>query len=187
MRQAVPALPLSENTALLILAPLAQADPASVEALLDAAFGLDRRGRTAYRLRDGAPWIPELSFAVFEGRSLVATLQSWPLALHGADGRTRPLVLVGPVAVAPGRQRDGIGRRLMEAMLAAASSGDLYDMLLIGDPEYYERFFGFTAAPTAGWSVPGPVERHRLLARLADPTAWPTEGSLGPGQSPHAG
>lgn len=36
-------------------------------------------------------------------------------------------------------------------------------VILVGDPEYYERF-GFTGAKTAGLAMPGPVERRRFLA-----------------------
>lgn len=163
------------------IAPLGQADPAAVETLLDAAFGPDRHGRTAYRIREGMAWLPDLSLAAFEDGALIATLQCWPVALAGADGRHRPLTLVGPVAVTPGRQRDGIGRRLMETMLAA--HGDAHDFVLIGDPEYYGRFFAFTDEATAGWAVPGPVERRRLLARLRD-GGWPAGGTLGPRPAP---
>jgi predicted N-acetyltransferase YhbS len=50
--------------------------------------------------------------------------------------------------------------------------------MLIGDPDYYGRFFGFSAERTARWNAPGPVERHRLLARGdAVPDA---SGMLGP-------
>ena len=38
-------------------------------------------------------------------------------------------------------------------------------LMLIGDPEYYGRFFGFTAARTGAWRLPGPFEQRRLLAR----------------------
>ena len=51
-------------------------------------------------------------------------------------------------------------------------------MMLIGDPEYYGRFFGFSAERTADWRLPGPVERHRLLARGPDVPAL--AGMLGP-------
>ncbi len=152
------------------LIPLAHADPAAVEALLDAAFGPDRFARTAYRIRAGTQWLPELSFAAFAGERLVGSLQSWPVAVDGA-----PVVLVGPVAVAPDRQRGGIGRMLMERLVAIAPATP---MAMIGDPEYYGRFFGFSADATAGWDVPGPVERRRLLARHAD--GLPRVGTLGP-------
>uniref|UniRef100_UPI0035C79BDC GNAT family N-acetyltransferase n=1 Tax=Sphingomonas sp. TaxID=28214 RepID=UPI0035C79BDC len=78
--------------------------------------------------------------------------------------RDVPMVLVGPVAVTPERQQGGLGRRLMQAALDAADSRGLTSML-IGDPAYYGRFFGFSADATGGWRLPGPVERHRLLAR----------------------
>ncbi|SNS64432.1 Predicted N-acetyltransferase YhbS [Sphingomonas laterariae] len=169
---------------LITLAPLAAADPAAVEQLLDAAFGTDRHGRTAYRLRTGVDAIAELSFSAFDDAgNLVGTLQSWPVELAGDDGRTVPLALVGPVAVRPDRQRDGIGRKLMEKMLAAADAGLADSLVLIGDPEYYGRFFGFDAQWTGGWEVPGPVERRRLLARLRGTAPLPLNGQL---QARHA-
>lgn len=163
------------------LVPIAAAPSADVERLLDAAFGVDRHGRTAYRLRAGVAALPDLSFAAFdEANQLVGTIQCWPVELVAADGRRLPLALVGPVAVHPDRQRDGIGHRLMAAMLAAADAGLADSLVLIGDPEYYERFFAFTADATSGWEVPGPVERHRLLARLRGPAALPASGRLQP-------
>jgi predicted N-acetyltransferase YhbS len=153
------------------LAPLSIADPDAVEMLLDAAFGADRRGRTAYRIREGTTPISALSFAAFDGDTLIGSLQSWPVFVGEA-----PVVLVGPVAVAPDRQRHGIGRLLMQTLVDAAPN---VPMAMIGDPEYYGRFFGFTADATGQWDVPGPVERRRLLARNAD--ALPRAGRLGPG------
>ncbi|MES2288414.1 MAG: N-acetyltransferase [Pseudomonadota bacterium] len=152
------------------IAPLSDADPQAVEALLDLAFGTDRHGRTAYRIREGTAAIPALSFSAFDGDVLVGSLQSWPAQVDGVL-----VVLVGPVAVMPGRQRVGIGRMLMDALVEAAPRDP---MTMIGDPEYYGRFFGFTADATGGWDVPGPVERRRLLARNAD--GLPLNGALGP-------
>ena len=142
----------------------------AVENLLDAAFGTDRHHRTAYRIRNAMPVLPELSFAAFDGDRLVASLQSWPVAVGNAD-----VVLVGPVAVAPDRQRSGLGRKLMGTLIRAAPDTP---MVMIGDPEYYGHFFGFTAAATGNWHTPGPVERHRLLARNA--SGLPASGLLGP-------
>lgn len=145
--------------------PYAEADPIAVEALLDAAFGADRHQRTAYKLRVGLTPLPALSFAAFDGVNLVGVLQSWPVALDA-----EPLVLVGPVAVLPDLQQGGIGRAMMDALIVAA--GDR-PMTMIGDPEYYGRFFGFAADATAGWHLPGPVERRRLLAKHAGHLARP--------------
>lgn len=158
---------------------LEQVAPDAVERLLDDAFGTDRHGRTAYRLRAGVAALPALSLAAIDDGALVGTIQCWPVALTCDGGGTVPLVLVGPVAVSPARQQGGIGRALMEASLAAAArTGQDGAMMLIGDPEYYTRFFNFSNNRTARWRLPGPVERHRLLARgAAVPDA---AGTIGP-------
>jgi len=145
------------------LVSLAQIDPQAVEALLDRAFGADRRQRTAYRVRSGTTAIPELSFAaVLEDGALAGTIQCWPVALTCDSGESVAMVMVGPVAVEPALQQSGIGRVLTERMLEAAGGQPL---MLIGDPEYYERFFGFAAARTGQWRLPGAFEPRRLLAR----------------------
>ena len=161
------------------LAPLRAIAPDAVEALLDRAFEPGRHARTAYRVRGDARAIPALSLAALDGAALVGTIQCWPVAFRADAGGTAPVVMVGPVAVAPERQRDGIGRRLMTAALDAAAREGLDGALcLIGDPEYYGRFFGFTAERTGGWRLPGPVERRRLLAR--GPGVPGGSGELGP-------
>ena len=162
---------------LIAIVPLATVDTAAVESLLDRAFGADRRERTAYKVRGKGTPIGELSFAALDEGELVGSIQCWPVALARDDGRAYPLVMVGPVAVVPERQRDGIGRRLMTQALAAADRCD-EALMLIGDPEYYGRFFGFTAERTGGWRLPGPVESRRLLARGSD--VPDVTGTLGP-------
>jgi predicted N-acetyltransferase YhbS len=152
---------------------------ADVEALLDRAFEPGRHRRTAYIVRGAGHAIPTLSFAALDDGVLVGTIQCWPVALATDGGIALPLVMIGPVAVEPSHQTHGIGRRLMTAALDAAAAHGLDDaMMLIGDPEYYGRFFGFTAERTGDWILPGPVERHRLLAR--GPSVPDCVGTLGP-------
>ena len=70
-----------------VIVPLNMMSHDAVERLLDAAFGPDRHGRTAYMIRDGMPWLPELSFGMRdEDGRLIGSLQSWPVALVHADG-----------------------------------------------------------------------------------------------------
>jgi hypothetical protein len=85
------------------LVPLSTVDPGRVEDLLDAAFGTDRHGRTAYRIREGTAWLPGLSFAALDACDvLVGSIQLWPVALTDAAGRAHPMLMLGPVAVLPG-------------------------------------------------------------------------------------
>ena len=156
-------------------------EPPAVEALLDAAFGTDRFGRTAYRIREGVDAVPALSFALVEDSALIGTIQCWPVAHRGADGTVTPLVMVGPVAIHPDVQRGGHGRALMAHMLDAAETCADSALMMIGDPEYYGRFFGFKADATGEWDLPGPFEKRRLLARAVNGHELPTAaGMIGP-------
>ena len=162
--------------------PLAEIDPQLVEALLDAAFGTDRHERTAYRLREGVNMLEGLSLAAVdrENSELLGSIQCWPVALTDDDGGKTPMIMVGPVAVYPDFQREGIGRAMMAALLEEIQPDDPLPLVMIGDPEYYERFFGFTAERTAGWTLPGPWEPSRLLVRAGPDIPLPKSGRLGP-------
>lgn len=160
--------------------PLASQSEENIEAVLDAAFGQGRHTRTAYTIRKGAAWIPALSYAVLDSADrMIGTLQSWPIALHSPEGAA-PLIMVGPVAVLPQYQRGGYGRALMDALVRDARAASSAPLIMIGDPEYYGRFWGFSADGTAGWTAPGPVEARRLLALSVDGGILPVTGMLGP-------
>ena len=155
------------------LSELSSLKAAEVEELLDDAFGVDRHQRTAYLLRHGVGAIDHLSFGIVDNNNLVGSIQCWPVKVAST-----PLILVGPVAVSRMRQNQGIGHRLMQATLRAIRPNDP-PMVMIGDPEYYGRF-GFIADDTRGWTLPGPWERRRLLARNPDIVALPWTGMIAP-------
>lgn len=164
--------------------PLSAVEPALVEELLDAAFGPDRHARTAYAIRQGMDWLPGLSFAALDEEDyLVGTIQLWPIALTGMGGdgtaRAHPLLMVGPVAVMPGRQGEGFGKALMATALGAIDLAAPLPQVLIGDLDYYGQW-GFSAEHTGGWRCPGPFDPARLLARDARQAMLPREGMLGP-------
>ena len=104
---------------------------------------------------------------------------------EGGHSRAHPMIMVGPVAVVPERQHEGFGKALMLATLGALEPGAL-PQVMIGDPDYYGRFFGFVAAPTARWHCPGPFDPARLLVRCENAAVLPAEGMLGPWPGPLA-
>ena len=170
------------------IVPIDAVPAALHEELLDAVFGDDRSSRTAYHIREGLERLAGLSFAALDDDGYLAgTIELWPVSLTDEDGRQYPLLMVGPVAVAPSRQNEGYGRALMAAALGAIEGPATTDnpalpQVLIGDPEYYGKW-DFTAAATGEWDTPGPVERHRLLVRCANPAVLPKRGMLGPWRS----
>ena len=163
------------------IVPLDSIDPSLIEALLDRAFEPERHKRTAYKVREGTDWLPALSFAALgDDDHLVGTIQCWPVALTPPNGRASPMIMVGPVAVLPELQGQGYGKALMSATIAAISPEAPLPQVMIGDAEYYGRFWGFSADHTTGWKLPGPWDPARLLVRCTNPSILPEHGMLGP-------
>ena len=128
-----------------------------IDPLLDRTFGRNRRQRTTYRLRDGVPPIAALCFASLDGDgSFLASLRFWPLFVGGRDA-----ILLGPLAVDPMLQGQGIGKALVAHGLAAAAALGHEICVVVGPPAYY-RPFGFVNASAAGLIMPGPVEAARF-------------------------
>jgi predicted N-acetyltransferase YhbS len=129
------------------------------EALLDEAFGETRMWKTSQRLRQGRLPAEGLAFVAADGKRVVATARLWNIAC--GDGQQA--VLLGPVAVVTTCRNRGIGAALVRHALRAARRLGHRAVILVGDPLYYSRF-GFTSDKTAAVNLPGPFERHRLLA-----------------------
>ncbi|OYX66748.1 MAG: GNAT family N-acetyltransferase [Sphingomonadales bacterium 32-64-17] len=171
---------MADSLAPATLVPLSAVDPSMVEQLLDRAFGPGRHERTAYKVREGTEWLPALSFAAIDEQELlVGSIQVYPIALTDEAGRRHPMLMVGPVAVVPERQSEGFGTTLMMAMASSLDPAAALPQVLIGDAPYYGRF-GFVAAPTQGWTLPGPYDKSRLLVRAPNVAVLPEKGTLGP-------
>jgi predicted N-acetyltransferase YhbS len=136
------------------------ADAEAIEHLLDLSFGLSRRTKTSYRLREGSAPAPGLSLVVRDAEvGLAGAISFWPLSI-GRD--SVPALLLGPLAVHPKRQNLGIGMKLMRQSLAEATRQGHALVLLVGDLPYYERV-GFRQGPQGRYILPGPVDPQRLL------------------------
>ena len=135
-------------------------DMGEIEHILDLGFGLDRRVKTSYRLREGSSPVPGLSLVIRDRDLGVAgAISFWPLAI-GANGY--PALLLGPLAVHPARQNIGIGRALMGEGLWRARTKGHGLVLLVGDQPYYGRI-GFNQVPEGRLDLPGPFDPKRLL------------------------
>lgn len=68
-------------------------------------------------------------------------------------GDTTTVLAIAPLAVAPGRQRGGVGTALVADLLRRAEEAGWPAAVLLGDPAYYSRF-GFEPAGPLGISYP---------------------------------
>jgi predicted N-acetyltransferase YhbS len=133
-------------------------DAPEIDSLLDVAFGPGRFAKTAYRLREGVPHDPRLSFVAIAGDGLVGSVR-----LTGIRIGDNPALLLGPLAVAPHFANRGAGRELVRTSLDAARSDGHRLVLLVGDLPYYGPL-GFAPVPPGQVEMPGPVDPARLLA-----------------------
>lgn len=132
----------------------------AIEDLLDEVFGLSRRVKTSYRLREGENPVEGLSFVALEaGNRLVGAISFWNLFI-GEKGY--PALLLGPLAVAADRQGTGVGRALMKLGVERASQMGARLVILVGDEPYYGKV-GFRKVPDGRLLMPGPVDPDRLL------------------------
>ena len=154
-------------------------DQAEIEHLLDLTFGIGRRIKTSYRLREGSAPIAGLSLVIREaGLGVVGAISFWPLAIGGAG---TPALLLGPLAVHPQRQNKGIGLALMRNGLTRAKTMNHRLVLLVGDEPYYAKV-GFHQLPHGRIGLPGPVNPARFLYLELQPGAL--KGASGLAQAP---
>ncbi|MET3891131.1 putative N-acetyltransferase YhbS [Bosea sp. OAE506] len=133
-------------------------DAAAIERLHERAFGPGRFARTAFRLREGVPPDPALTFAAHVGTFLVGSIRVTPVMAggHGA-------LMLGPLTVDPAFEGRGIGAALMNRSIEAARIDGHDLILLVGDAPYYARF-GFKVIPPGQLVLPGPADPARFLA-----------------------
>ena len=149
------------------LQPETPADGDEVEVLLDTAFGAGRTGLSSYRLREGVAPVAELCLLARDDYdSLAGAIRYWPVRI----GPGYPALLLGPVAVHPTPQGEGLGAGLIVETLERAAALGWTRIVLVGDEPYYGRF-GFHRALAQGLSFPPPVNEARLLARELVPGA----------------
>lgn len=142
-----------------------------VEALYDLAFAPGREALSSYRLRNGVPAIANLCLVARDADGILAgAIRFWPVKIGAASA-----LLLGPVAVHPTYQGEGLGGYLILDSMDRARDLGWARVMLVGDAPYYSRF-GFTRL--AEVKMPPPTNPERVLGRALAPDAW--EGIAGP-------
>ncbi|AUH32514.1 GNAT family N-acetyltransferase [Paracoccus tegillarcae] len=147
------------------ISPETDADYHEVEALYDLCFAPGRTALSSYRLRDGVPPIADLCLTLRDGHQiLLAAIRYWPARIG-----ERKVLLLGPIAVHPTAQGEGLGAILMRDSLIRATERGWSRVLLVGDAPYYARF-GFSRLSDV--EMPPPTNPDRVLGLELRPGAW---------------
>ncbi|RPE79878.1 GNAT family N-acetyltransferase [Vulcaniibacterium tengchongense] len=102
-----------------------------------------------------------LSLVAEDEGAIAGYLAASAVVVSGGAGGWHGL---GPIAVAPERQRRGIGARLVERALASLRECGAAGCVVLGEPDYYGRF-GFRADPDL--VLPGVPARYFQAIRFA--------------------
>jgi len=136
-----------------------------VEALYDLCFAPGRTALSSYRLRDGVATVSALCLTLRDtDGTLAAVIRHWPARVEGWA-----VLLLGPIAVHPTRQGEGLGGLLIHESLAQAYRLGWERVLLVGDAPYYSRF-GFSRLD--GVVMPPPTNPDRVLGLALSRGAW---------------
>jgi len=153
------------GAALYHLEPETPQDLWEVEELFDTCFGAGRKGLSSYRLRLEGQMIASLSLvARVRGGALAGAIRYWPVLVGG-----RAALLLGPLAVHPTRQGEGLGGQLIAESLAQGRALGWERVLLMGDAPYYRRF-GFRKLE--GVRMPPPSNPERILGYALGGAGW---------------
>ncbi len=120
-------------------------DRDSVHALNVAAFETPAEADLVDALREQAR--PVLSLVAEEAAGIVGHIMFTPVSLTGHNDRR--IMGLAPMAVAPERQRKGIGSALVRAGLEQCRDLGFGAVVVLGHPSFYPRF-GFQPAARFG-------------------------------------
>lgn len=128
----------------------------AVETLYDLTFAPGRKALSSYRLRDDVPPVAAFCRVVRDEYGIIGgAIRCWPIRVESHDA-----LLLGPVAVHPTRQGEGLGGLMIRDVLNRAAPAGWPRVLLVGDEPYYARF-GFKRLN--GVVMPPPTNPDRVL------------------------
>jgi putative acetyltransferase len=146
------------------------ADAARIRRVNQLAFGRDTEADLVDALR--ASGAARLSIAAERGGELVGHILFSPVSIAREDGSVDPAVGLGPLAVIPALQRQGVGAALIRAGAATLEHAGDDAIVVLGHPGYYARF-GFIPARRFGLRCEFEAPEEAFMVRELRP------GSLG--------
>ena len=136
-------------------------DEAAVRHVIEQAFARKNEADLVDALRDSGDFIISL-VALHDGQIVGHVLFS-PVRIE-LSKTTKQAIALGPVAVLPDYQRQGIGGQLIEKGLQACRENGFAIAVVLGHPTYYPRF-GFVSAKPLGirWEHDVPAEVFMVM------------------------
>jgi predicted N-acetyltransferase YhbS len=155
------------------LAAEAEAHASEIERVLARAFGPGRYAKTSERVREqGAVLDRAVSQVALRDGGVVGCCRMWKIGLDGVG-----VYFLGPLAIDPDCQGQGLARPLIAAALEGARATAGRGVVVIGRPALFAPF-GFQPVARGAITVTGPTPWERLQSLSF--TGTPLAGRLTP-------
>lgn len=134
--------------------PEKPSDFAAIATVVQRAFESDVEPRLIEAIRADACYRPELALVAEDdvGNVVGHVMISHADLRDDERGTTQRIAMLSPLAVAPDKQRQGIGSALVREVTARADALGDRVVVLEGSPRYYPRF-GFVDCRTLGITI----------------------------------
>ena len=100
-------------------------------------------------LRDDPAFVKELDFVMEQDGALIGQNMFMRTVINTDDGRTIPVLTMGPISITPERKRQGYGKKLLDYSLERAAAMGFGAVLFEGSIGFYGHS-GFTYARSFG-------------------------------------
>lgn len=147
--------------------PETQSDQNAIREVNEQAFGRPLEANVVEKVRQSANFIPELSLVAEREGMIIGHILFSELTIEG-ESRSWTVLALGPIAVRPEFQKQGIGGQMIQAGFERAASLGYGVVVLIGHPTYYPRF-GFVPAGHFGLKCSISVPDDVFMAYLLHP------------------
>ena len=138
----------------------AKKDHEEVERLLDLVFTPKRKLLSSYKLRGSVNKVDNLSYVLKDNSNkVVGSIRFWNIEIDSHSSRG---LLLGPLAIHPIYQSEGLGEKLVLNGIEQAKADKWNWIVLVGDEEYYSKF-GFSKNSTRDISIGDGLDNGRLL------------------------
>ena len=102
-----------------------------------------------HRLRNDPAFVPELDFVMEKGGQLIGQNMFMRAHIQADDGRSIPIMTMGPICVSPEYKRQGYGKMLLDYSLEQAAALGCGALCFEGNILFYGKS-GFTYASNFG-------------------------------------
>jgi len=100
-------------------------------------------------LRSDEAFVPELDFVMEQNGELIGQNMFMIAEICADDGKTVPILTMGPICIAPGKKRQGFGKILLDYSLEKAAQMGFGAVCFEGNIDFYGKS-GFTFARAFG-------------------------------------